>query len=712
MKTVFALIGNQNCGKTTLFNQLTGSNQHVGNFPGVTVEKKEGLIKKHKSAFVVDLPGIYSLSPYTAEEVVTRDFAINEKPDGIINIVDATNIERNLYLSLQLTELGIPMVIALNMMDEVRSNGGYINIKKLSDSLGVPVVPISASKNDGIEELVEIALKTVEDKKAPQKTDFCKGETHKAIHAIAHIIDDKAKDKNVPLRFAATKLVEGDEPMAKLLNLDDNERDIVGHIAAQMEKNLGTDREAALADMRYDFITKICAESVKKPGESKEQIRSSKIDAVLTHKFFAIPIFLGIMFIVFYLTFSVIGGTLSAGFSYLIDMATNYADAYFTKIHLSTALHSLIIDGVFAGVGSVLEFLPTIVVLFFFLSVLEDSGYMARVAFVMDKLLRKIGLSGRSFVPLLIGFGCSVPAIMATRTLSSDRDRKMTILLTPFMSCSAKLPIYVMFTSIFFVKYQALVMISLYVIGMAVGILCGVIFKSTLFKGKPVPFVMELPLYRFPSAKNVVLHMWEKAKDFIVKAFTIIFLATIVIWLLENLDIRFNMVKDSSKSILAMLGRAVAPLFAPLGFGDWRAIAALVTGLTAKEAVASTLTLLAGADGLKSIFTPLSAFSFLTFTLLYMPCAAAMAAVRREFKSLSKATLMMAFQTFVAWVVSFFVYNAGKLLGFSRGYALSVFDVTIGAVLIVLITCAIFYLALKNDTCCGDCQNCSSNKKC
>lgn len=711
MKRVFALIGNQNCGKTTLFNQLTGSSQHVGNFPGVTVEKKEGLIKKHKSSFVVDLPGIYSLSPYTAEEVVTRDFAINEKPDGIINIVDATNIERNLYLSLQLIELGIPMVIALNMMDEVRANGGYIDVKMLSDALGVSVVPISASKNDGIGELVDVAIKTVKEGIKPVKNDFCKGEVHKAIHSIAHIIDDKVKEKGVPLRFAATKLVEGDEPMMKLLELDENERDIVGHIAAQMEKNLGTDREAALADMRYDFITKVCEAAVVKKGESKEQIRSSKIDAVLTHKFFAIPIFLGIMFMVFWLTFGVIGAFLSSGFSYLIDIATKLTDSFLTKINISAGLHSLIIDGIFAGVGSVLEFLPTIVVLFFFLSVLEDSGYMARVAFVMDKLLRKIGLSGRSFVPLLIGFGCSVPAIMATRTLSSERDRKMTILLTPFMSCSAKLPIYAVFTSVFFEKYQAVVMISLYVMGMAVGILCGLVFKSTLFKGKPVPFVMELPLYRFPSAKNVTLHIWEKAKDFIVKAFTIIFVATIVIWLMQNFDIKFNMVSDSSDSILAMLGRILAPVFSPLGFGEWRAATALVTGLTAKEAVVSTLTMLTGANGLYEIFTPLTAFSYLTFTLLYMPCVAAMAAVKREFGSFSKAGLMMLFQTCVAWVVTFLVYNAGRLMGFGRGISPSLSDIIIGIILIVGIICAVFYIAFKNDSCSGNCAECK-NKKC
>ncbi len=713
MSIVFALIGNQNCGKTTLFNQLTGSNQHVGNFPGVTVEKKEGIIKKQSEARVVDLPGIYSLSPYTSEEVVTRDFLLNEKPDGIINIVDATNIERNLYLSLQLIELGIPMVIALNMMDEVRANGNYIDIDMLTQALGVPVVPISASKNDGIDELVRRAVKTVSAGMAPAKMDFCKGEVHKAIHSLAHLIEDKAQEKGVPVRFAATKLVEGDKPMIARLGLSENELDIVGHVVDGMEKKLGTDREAALADMRYDFITDLCACAEVKNGESREQKRSENIDSVLTHKYFAIPIFLGIMLTVFWLTFGVVGATLSNAFSFVIDWFTGLVDTGLLALGVSAGLHSLIIDGVFAGVGSVLEFLPTIVVLFFFLSALEDSGYMARVAFVMDKLLRKLGLSGRSFVPLLIGFGCSVPAIMATRTLSSERDRKMTILLTPFMSCSAKLPIYAMFTAAFFAKYKAIVMISLYVLGMFMGVVTALIFKNTAFKGKPIPFVMELPAYRFPSAKNVILHMWEKAKDFLVKAFTIIFMATIVIWVLQNFDIRFNMVEDSQNSILAMLGRAIAPVFAPLGFGDWRAATALVTGLSAKEAVVSTLTMLTGDGDITALFTPLAACSFLTFTLLYMPCVAAMAAVKRELGSMGKAAMMMLYQTFVAWVTAFAVYNAGKLMGFGRGVMPSPADVVIGAVLTVLIVSAILYLAFKkNQGCCGSCKNCSMKGKC
>jgi len=706
MSITFALIGNQNCGKTTLFNQLTGSNQHVGNFPGVTVEKKEGIIKKQKDKFVVDLPGIYSISPYTAEEVVTRDFLINDRPDGIINIIDATNIERNLYLSLQIIELGIPMVIALNMMDEIKASGSFIDVKMLSGELGVPVVPISASKNDGIDELVKVAVKTVANGQKPLKTDFCKGSVHRAIHSLAHLIEDHAERKHIPLRFAATKLVEGDEPMIKLLELNQNELDILNHVVHEMETNLGTDREAALADMRYDFITNLCKKAVVKAGQTKEQARSVKIDAVLTHRFFAFPIFIGIMALIFYLTFGVVGAFLSDGFSYIIGLFTAAADNALYALDINKALHSLIIDGIFAGVGSVLSFLPTIVILFLFLSILEDSGYMARVAFVMDKVLRKIGLSGRSFVPLIIGFGCSVPAIMATRTLSSERDRKMTILLVPFMSCSAKLPIYAIFVSAFFKSHQALVMTFLYIFGIIMGILSCLLLKGILFEGKPVPFVMELPAYRFPSFKSVCLHMWEKAKDFIVKAFTIIFCATVVIWILQNFDLHFNMTDDASKSILAFVGGLAAPIFKPLGFGDWRAATALVTGLTAKEAVVSTIQMLTGEAGLASVFTtPLCAFSFLIFTLLYMPCVAAMAAIRREFNSTLKSVYMMLYQTAFAYTAAFCVYNAGRVMGFGRNCAPTLSEIIIGIVLIVLITAAVLYLICKKNSGETDCKN-------
>ena len=667
----FALIGNQNSGKTTLFNQLTGSNQHVGNFPGVTVEKKEGTIRKHKDASVVDLPGIYSLSPYTAEEVVTRDFALNEKPDGIINIVDATNIERNLYLTLQLTELQIPMVLALNMMDEVTANGNYIDIDKLSEGLGVPVVPISASKNDGIDELIARAVATVKNGVRPQKTDFCQagGELHKAIHSIAHIIEDHATAAGIPTRFAATKLVEGDTPMMKKLALHKDEVDLITILVQNMEKSLGTYRDAALSDMRYDFIEKLCAVCVeKRHTQTKQQFRSIQIDKVLTHKVFALPIFLGIMLLVFWITFGLVGPVLSDLLSEVIDYVTQLTSDFLVHLQVSEWLRSLLIDGVFAGVGSVLSFLPTIVILFFLLSILEDSGYMARVAFVMDKLLRKIGLSGRSFVPMLIGFGCSVPAIMATRTLSSERDRRLTIMLIPFISCSAKLPIYAIFTAAFFPNNGALVMTGLYVFGILMGILSALLLKNTLFKGKPVPFVMELPAYRLPSAKSVCLHMWEKAKDFIMKAFTIIFFATIVIWLLQSFDLHFEMVEDSAQSILASIGKFVAPIFAPLGFGNWQAVTALITGLTAKEAVVSTFAVLTGAGDSSSLipilagmFTPLQAVSFLIFTLLYMPCVAAMAAVKRELGGYKNALLVMLYQTAFAWVAAFLVYSFGLL---------------------------------------------------
>lgn len=669
MKITSALIGNPNSGKTTLFNQMTGSNQHVGNFPGVTVEKKDGPVRGHKGVTVVDLPGIYSLSPYTAEEVVTRDFLIFDKPDAIINIIDANNIERNLYLTLQLMELNVPMILALNMMDEIRGNGISIDIKKLEEELGIPVVPISASKNEGVDELTHRAIKCAEMKTLPKNLDFCCGYVHSAIHSIAHLIADEAKAAGLPLRFASTKVVEGDQPVITRLALMEPELDIIQHIVDDMESHLNTDREAAMADMRYAFIENICAVCVKKEGHSKEHLRSIQIDNVLTHKYFAIPIFLGFMLVIFWLTFNVIGSWLSDLLGLGIDGITQAVDAALANLNVSPALHSLIINGVFAGVGSVLSFMPIIVVLFFFLSVLEDSGYMARVAFVMDKLLRKIGLSGRSFVPMLLGFGCSVPAIMATRTLPSERDRKMTIMLTPFMSCSAKLPVYAVFTAAFFEKYQSVVMISLYIMGMIVAIVAGLILKKTIFEGSPVPFVMELPSYRMPAAKSVMLKMWERAMDFVKRAFTVIFIATIVIWALQSFDFGFNIVADAGDSMLASVGKLVAPIFAPLGFADWRAATALVTGLTAKEAVVSTFAVLLGAGDagsvaplLAQIFTPLSAFSFLTFTLLYMSCVAAMAAVKREMGGWKSAIGVMAFQTVTAWIVAMIVYQIGSLI--------------------------------------------------
>lgn len=668
MSITLALIGNPNSGKSTLFNQMTGSNQHVGNFPGVTVEKKEGSVRGHKGVTVVDLPGIYSLSPYTSEEVVTRDFLIDQKPDAIVNIIDATNIERNLYLTLQLMELDIPIILALNMMDEVGNNGGSIDVHKLQNELGIPVVPISASKNQGVDELTHRAIRSAAEKIKPNNLDFCSGHVHTAIHATAHLITNEAKEAGLPLRFAATKLVEGDKPVIKKLKLMEPELDIIGHIVEDMEGHLKTDRESAMADMRYAYIEKICKSTVIKVGETKEHLRSIKIDNILTHKYLALPIFFSIMFLIFWLTFGMIGSYLSDLLSIGIDNVTGIVDVALSAANVSPALHSLIINGIFAGVGSVLSFLPIIVVLFYFLSVLEDSGYMARVAFVMDKLLRKIGLSGRSFVPMLIGFGCSVPAIMATRTLPSERDRKMTIILTPFMSCSAKLPIYAVFTAAFFTDYRSLVMICLYILGMLVGVIAGLLMKKTMFEGRPVPFVMELPSYRLPAIKSVLLKMWERAMDFIKRAFTIIFVATIIIWVLQSFDFGFNMVTNTEDSMIASLGRVMVPIFAPLGFADWRAATALVTGLTAKEAVVSTFAILLGANDassvvplLSQIFTPVSAFSFLVFTLLYMPCVAAMAAVKRELGGWKSAILVMLFQTTVAWIVAFIIYNIGTL---------------------------------------------------
>ncbi len=661
---IFALVGNQNCGKTTLFNQLTGSNQHVGNFPGVTVDQKMGELRAEKGCMVVDLPGIYSIRPYTSEEIVTRDFILNEKPDGIINIVDATNIERNLYLTLQLMEMRVPMVLALNMMDEVRGNGGTIDIRKMSEALGIPVIPISAAKNEGISELTHAIVETARKKETPKVYDFCgPGPVHRCIHAVSHLIEDHADNAGISARFAATKLIEGDEDITSRLKLNQNELELMEHSIIEMETERGLDRNAALADMRYNFIEKVCEQSVVKCHESKEHLRSLKIDAVLTNKYLAIPLFLAIMLTVFWLTFDVIGGRLSDLMEIGIGAVTDAVAAGLDSYGINPVVKSLVIDGVFAGVGSVLSFLPIIVVLFFFLSILEDTGYMARVAFVMDKLLRKIGLSGRSFVPMLIGFGCSVPAIMATRTLSSERDRKMTIFLVPFISCSAKIPIYTVFTAAFFPKYQPLIMIGLYVFGILVGILCALILEKTAFRGNPVPFVMELPNYRFPSAKSVGMLMWEKAKDFIQKAFTIIFAATVIIWFLQSFDTRLNIVTDSADSLLAMIGRWVAVIFGPLGFEDWRVSTALITGFTAKEAVVSTMSVLLGTTSsqlqtaLGSVFTPLTAASALVFMLLYTPCVAAIAAARRELNSRRGALGVVLLQCGVAWFASFVVYH-------------------------------------------------------
>lgn len=666
-RILVALAGNQNCGKTTLFNALTGSNQHVGNFPGVTVEKKEGKVRGHEEIRIVDLPGIYSLSPYTSEEIVTRDFILNEQPDVILNIVDATNIERNLYLSLQLMELEKPMVIALNMMDEVNRSGNHVDVEQLSERLKVRVVPISASRRDGIDDLVAAVSAAAADE-AKFDLDFCSGAIHRAIHSIAHIIEDHAQQAGIPKRFAATKLVDGDEPMQRLLNLHESDLNIIEHIVKQMEEELGTDREAALADMRYSYIESLVAQCVSRHHETREQQRSEKLDRWLTHKYLGIPIFLCIMLLIFYLTFVPIGGTLQGLLESGIDMFVSWLDVQMEAWQVSSWLHSLVIDGICAGVGSVLSFLPLIVVLFFFLSLLEDSGYMARVAYIMDKALRKIGLSGKSFVPMLIGFGCSVPAIMSTRTLSSERDRKMTIILTPFMSCSAKLPIYGMITAAFFPQHAAVVMLGVYLIGILVAILCGLLFKQTLFKGNPVPFVMELPAYRIPDARSVLMHMWEKAKDFLHRAFTIIFAATIIIWFLQSYDFSFHAVSDASASMLAVIGEKIAWIFEPLGFADWRASSALITGITAKESVVSTLSILTGAStdaGLSSVlqtmFTPLSAFAFLCFTVLYMPCVAAFAATKRELGTLKEALFAVLFQTGVAYIVALIIYQAGSV---------------------------------------------------
>lgn len=674
-KLTFALAGNQNCGKTTLFNQLTGANQHVGNFPGVTVDRKDGTIKNHPETTVTDLPGIYSLSPYSSEEIVTRDFLIKDKPSGIINIVDASNLERNLCLTMQLMELGIPMVLALNMMDEVRENGGSIRVNELEQILGIPVIPISAVKNEGIDELVSHALHVARFMEKPGRIDFCTdsvdkkdpvGAVHRCIHAVVHMIEPEAKQSGLPLRFAATKLIENDVPIEKLLNLTDDKKQAFEHIVSVMEDETGLDREAAISNMRFSFIEKMCQKTVVRPHESKEHKRSMKIDRLLTGRYTAIPCFIAIMALIFVMTFNLVGAWLSDLMSLGVDSVISLIDNALTAVQINPVVHSLVVDGICNGVGSVISFLPTIVTLFFFLSILEDTGYMARVAFVMDKLLRKIGLSGRSFVPMLIGFGCSVPAIMSTRTLSSERDRKMTILLTPFMSCSAKLPIYTLIISVFFPRqYQALVMVGLYIFGIICAIIYALILKSTKFKGEPVPFVMELPNYRLPSAKSVVHLIWEKAKGFIEKAFTIIFVASIIIWFLQTFDARFNVAESPEQSLLAMIGSLVAPIFAPLGFGDWRVSTALITGFTAKESVVSTLTVLMGgnAELVSTLFTPFTAAVFLVFTLLYTPCVAAIATVKREMGGTKAAVATVIIQCAIAWCVAFLIHAVGLAFG-------------------------------------------------
>ena len=667
---IFALVGNQNCGKTTLFNALTGSNQHVGNFPGVTVEQKSGEVKGVKNCSVVDLPGIYSLRPYTQEEIVSRDFIINQKPDCIINIIDATNIERNLYLTLQLLELRVPTVIALNMMDEVYANGGTVDVQQLSRLIGVPVVPISAVKGEGVSELIDRVVDTARKKVLPGVTDFCADDSpvHRCIHAAIHLIQDHADRLGVSSRFCTAKLIEGDPELAGRLELDENERELLEHCIVQMESESGLDRNAALADMRYSFIEGVVSKTVVKCHESREHARSVRMDRVLTGKYTAIPTFLAIMFLIFYLTFNVIGSALSDWLSLGIDALTGLVDRGLTAYGINPVVHSLVIDGIFAGVGSVLSFLPIIVTLFFFLSILEDTGYMARVAFVMDRPLRKLGLSGRSFVPMLIGFGCSVPAIMATRTVSSDRDRKMTILLTPYMSCSAKIPLYAVFAAAFFPQNRGLAMICLYALGIVMGIIVALILKSTAFRGQPVPFVMELPNYRMPSLKSVGLLLWEKAKDFLERAFTVIFMATVLIWFLQTFDTRLNVVDDSADSLLALIGQLIAPVFRPLGFADWRMVTALISGFTAKEAVVSTLAVLLGTNvanlssALGSVFNPITAVSFLVFTLLYTPCVAAVATIRRELGSAVKTIGVVIMQCSVAWLTAFVIYNVIRVI--------------------------------------------------
>ncbi len=657
-KLTYALVGNQNCGKTTLFNQLTGSNQHVGNFPGVTVDRKDGAIKGYPNTNITDLPGIYSMSPYSSEEIVSRNFVLNEHPKAIINIVDATNIERNLYLTMQLLEMDIPMVVALNMMDEVTGNHGSIDVNAIEGMLGVPVIPISAAKNEGVDELVKHAIHIAKYQERPLRQDFCDkqehgGAVHRCIHAVEHLIEDHAENADIPVRFAATKAIEGDHLIIDKLKLDENETETLSHIVKQMETERGLDRSAAIADMRFDFIERLCEQTVVKPKESRERIRSERIDRILTGKYTGIPCFIAIMALVFYLTFNVIGAALQSLLELGIDKLAGLTDAAMTDANVNSALRSLVIDGIFTGVGSVLSFLPVIVTLFFFLSLMEDSGYIARVAFMMDKLLRKIGLSGRSIVPMLIGFGCTVPAVMATRTLTSERDRKMTILLTPFMSCTAKLPIYAFFVSVFFPKQGGFIMTGLYLLGILVGILVAFLYKGTLFKGEPVPFVMELPNYRLPSPKNVGQLLWEKAKDFLQKAFSVILIATIVVWLLQSFDLHFNMVEDSSDSILAIISGFLVPIFRPLGLGDWRICTSLISGFMAKESVVSTLEVLFGA-GIGSVLSPVAAAALLAFSLLYTPCVAAIAAIKREL-GIKWAVGVVIWQCAVAWVIALIV---------------------------------------------------------
>lgn len=665
-RLTYALVGNQNCGKTTLFNQLTGSNQHIGNFPGVTVDRKDGPIKGHPDTLVTDLPGIYSMSPYSSEEIVSRNFVLEDKPKAIINIIDATNIERNLYLTMQLLEMDIPMVVALNMMDEMTGNSGSVDVNGMEAMLGVPVVPISAAKNEGVDELVRHALHIAKYQERPGRQDFCSenefgGAVHRCIHAVSHLIEDHAEHAGIPLRFAASKIIEGDHLILQKLELDENEQEAIEHLIVQMEKERGLDRSAAIADMRFNFIEKVCEKTVVKPKASRERIRSEKIDRILTGKYTAIPCFIGIMLLVFFLTFHVIGAFLQNLLAMGIDALSNVTDRALTAAGVNEVLHGLIIDGIFAGVGSVLSFLPIIVTLFFFLSLMEDSGYIARVAFFMDKLLRKIGLSGRSIVPMLIGFGCTVPAVMSTRTLPSERDRKMTILLTPFMSCTAKLPIYAFFSAVFFPDYAALVMIGLYVLGIVMGIIMALLFKGTMFKGEPVPFVMELPNYRLPGMKNVGQLLWEKAKDFLQRAFTVIFAATIVIWFLQSFDTSLNMVTDSKDSILAMIAGALSPVFAPLGFGDWRISTALVTGFMAKESVVSTLTVLFGTtEALLGTITAAGAAALLVFCLLYTPCVAAVASIKRELGG-KWAFFVVIGQCVIAWLAAFAVHTVAML---------------------------------------------------
>ncbi len=704
---IFALVGNQNCGKTTLFNALTGASQHVGNFPGVTVDQTVGTVRDTRDCQIVDLPGIYSLRPYSSEEIVTRDFVLKGHPDGIINIVDATNIERNLYLTLQLLELKIPMVVALNMMDELRGNGGSVDVGAMSDLLGVPIVPISAAKNEGIADLVEQAMEVARAKREPARLDFCRdGAVHRCIHAVSHVVEDHALRAGLPARFAATKAIEGDVPIIELLALSDNEHELIEHSVLEMENEEGLDSNAAIASMRYDFIEEVTQRTVKKPKKSRERDRSIAIDRIVTHKYLALPIFFGVMFLIFWLTFGVVGQPLADLLGMGIDALTGLVDRGLTAWGVNPVVQSLVIDGVMAGVGSVLSFLPLILVLFFFLSILEDTGYMARVAFVMDKLMRKIGLSGRSFVPFLIGFGCSVPAILSTRTLSSARDRRLTLLLVPFMSCSAKIPIYAVFSAAFFPRHAALVMIALYVGGMVLAVLAALLLKHTVFRGKPVPFVMELPNYRFPSPRNVALLMWEKGKDFVTRAFTIIFLGTLVIWFLQTFDFRFNVVADSADSLLAMVGRWLSPVFAPLGFSDWRITTALISGFSAKEAVVSTLGVLMDigtgelATALSSLFTPVSAVSFLTFTLLYTPCVAAVSTIHRELKNKWFTLGVVVGQCIIAWCVGALIYLVGSHIPFHI-----VMEILIIALVLAAVVYAIIYIVKRRRA--GKCIGCS-----